>query len=223
MTYAKLIDGRIQYAPRTLTADGLMVANPTAEQYASAGWFPLRSDPYPDLQDGYTAEVKYRQTDTEIVQSWRVYKDHRPLNDSEVLGLMLRRNIQTLTVDDATAVRMRQYYPDWTDGTAYKVGYKIQYNGKLWKCRQAHASQPDWRPGTGTELLWTVINEYYAGDEYDPIPYEGNMVLEKGKYYTQDGKLYLCIRNSEIAVFEPLSKLATMMGGQYVKVKEATV
>ncbi len=147
---------------------------------------------------------------------------HRPLDESEVLSLMLRQNIQTLAVDDATAVRMRQYYPEWAKDTKYTEGYKVQHNGKLWKCRQAHTSQPDWEPSTATASLWTEIPEQYAGDQYDPIPYEGNQVLEKGKYYTQDGVLYECIRDSGIAVFEPLSKLATMMGGEYVKVKETT-
>ncbi len=148
---------------------------------------------------------------------------HRSLNEQEVTAMFIRQNIQTLTVDDATAVRMMQYYPEWVKDFPYTEGYKVQHNGNLWKCRQAHTSQSGWEPGPGTESLWTVINEYYAGDEYDPIPYEGNMVLEKGKYYTQDGVLYECIRDSGIAVFEPLSKLATMMGGQYVKVKEATI
>ena len=59
---------------------------------------------------------------------------HRPLSLGEVQEMMVRAQINTLAVDDATALRMVAYYPDWTAGTAYAAGDRLVYNGKLYKC-----------------------------------------------------------------------------------------
>ena len=145
---------------------------------------------------------------------------HRALSLGEVQKMLVRAQINNLTVDDQTAYRMRDYYPEWTPGTAYtavngcKVGYKVTRGGKLYKLRQEHTSQDSWAPGmTGTESLWERIDEVHDGTKYDPIPYSGSMALENGKYYTQDGVTYLCNRNTGNPVYHPLSALV----GLYVE------
>lgn len=52
-----------------------------------------------------------------------------------------------------------------------------------------------------------MIDETYAGTAEDPIPYSGNMALENGKYYSQDGVIYLCNRDTEIPVYQDLKDL----------------
>lgn len=137
----------------------------------------------------------------------------RPLSFSEVQEMMVRQQINTLDVDDQTAVRMTEFYPTWESGQAYTAGYKVQRNGNLWRCIQAHTSQDSWAPSTDTASLWERIDETHTGDQYDPIPYEGNMALENGKYYAQDGVTYLCTRDTGIAVYNALSELV----GLYVE------
>ena len=132
---------------------------------------------------------------------------HRPLSLAEVQEMMVRAQINTLAVDDATALRMVAYYPDWTAGTAYAVGDRLVYNGDLYKVLQAHTSQETWLPGTGTESLYTRIDERHDGTKYDPIPYSGNMALEAGKYYNQSGKTYLCNRDTGNPVYHALAEL----------------
>lgn len=132
---------------------------------------------------------------------------HRPLSMGEVQEMMVRQQINTLSVDDATALRMVAYYPEWTAGTAYAVGDRLVYNGDLYKVLQAHTSQGTWLPGTGTESLYTRIDEQHDGTKYDPIPYSGNMVLEVGKYYIQSGKTYLCNRDTGNPVYNALAEL----------------
>ena len=132
---------------------------------------------------------------------------HRPLSFSEVQEMMVRQQINTLEVDDQTAVRMTEFYPAWESEQAYTAGYKVQYGGKLWRCIQAHTSQDSWAPSTDTASLWERIDETHTGDQYDPIPYEGNMALENGKYYAQGGVTYLCNRDTGIAVYNALSEL----------------
>lgn len=139
---------------------------------------------------------------------------HRPLSLAEVQEMMVRAQINTLAVDDATALRMIAFYPEWESGKAYTsangcpVGYKATRKGHLWKLRQEHTSQDNWAPGeTGTESLWGEICESHDGTKYDPIPYNGNMALEAGKYYNQSGKTYLCNRDTGNPVYHALAEL----------------
>lgn len=137
----------------------------------------------------------------------------RPLSLGEVQEMMVRQQINTLSVDDATALRMVAYYPEWTAGTAYAAGDRLVYNGDLYKVLQAHTSQETWLPGTGTESLYTRIDEQHDGTKYDPIPYSGNMALKAGKYYSQSGKTYLCNRDTGNPVYNALADLV----GLYVE------
>ena len=134
---------------------------------------------------------------------------HRPLSQDEVQEMLIKAQINTLSVDDATAYRMLSFYPEWESGKAYSpVGYKVTHNGRLWKLRQEHTSQSGWEPGaTGTESLWEEICEQHDGSKYDPIPYDGNMALEADKYYSQDGVTYLCTRDTGNPVYNALSEL----------------
>ena len=138
---------------------------------------------------------------------------HRPLTVLEVQEMMVRAQINTLIVDDQTALRMVAYDPDWTAGTAYAVGDRLVYNGDLYKVLQAHTAQETWLPGTGTESLYARIDEQHDGSKYDPIPYSGNMALEAGKYYSQSGKTYLCNRDTGNPVYNALRELV----GLYVE------
>ena len=137
----------------------------------------------------------------------------RPLTESEVSRMLITAQVNSLSVDDNTALRMKDFYPEWSENTAYTVGYKVQRNGKLWRVLQAHTSQMGWEPENAASL-WEQINETHAGTLEDPIPYDGNMALEKGKHYTQNYEVYLCIRDTGIPVYNPLSELV----GIYVEV-----
>lgn len=144
---------------------------------------------------------------------FEAYVRTRPLNAEEVTALLIKQQINTLSVDDATAVRMTAFYPEWEKGKQYTVGYKVQYLGKLYKVIQAHTSQETWTPDI-TASLYTRIDEVHDGTKYDPIPYEGNMTLYNGKYYSQDGVTYLCNRDTVNPVYNKLSELV----GIYVEV-----
>ena len=154
--------------------------------------------------------------DTEMVISLRrrmvIEEKYRPLTESEVSRLLIAQQINTLTVDDNTALRMVAFYPEWAENAEYTAEYKVQRNGKLWRCRQAHTSQTGWEPENAASL-WTEICENHAGTLEDPIPYSGNMALESGKYYMQDGKVYRCTRDTGNPVYNALSELV----GLYVE------
>ena len=136
----------------------------------------------------------------------------RPLTHEEATRLLIAQQINGLTVDDNTALRMREFYPEWAAGQDYTAGYKVQHGGRLWRCVQAHTAQTGWEP-ENTPALWTEVCETHAGTEDDPIPYDGNMALEAGKYYSQIGVVYRCTRDTINPVYNALADLV----GLYVE------
>ena len=117
------------------------------------------------------------------------------------------------SLDDNTALTAVCLHPKWTANAAYEAGFKVQHGGKLWRAVQAHTSQDGWEP-ENTASLWEQINETHTGELTDPIPYEGNMALESGKHYMQDGVIYLCSRDTGNPVYNPLADLV----GLYVEI-----
>ena len=139
-----------------------------------------------------------------------------PLTESEVSRMLIAQQINTLTVDDNTALRMKDFYPTFESviGQTVRQGFKFTHGGKLWRTEQQEMTiQEHYAPGTGTESLYSEICESHAGTLDDPIPYSGNMALESGKYYSQDGKIYRCIRDTGNPVYNALSELV----GLYVE------
>lgn len=138
----------------------------------------------------------------------------RSLTVEEVTALLIRQQINTLSVEDNMALRMKEFYPEWAAGMEYATGYKVQHGGKLWRCKDpGHTSQAGWEPSINTASLWEEICEAHTGTLADPIPYSGNMALESGKYYIQDYVIYLCTRDTGNPVYNPLAELV----GLYVE------
>ena len=116
----------------------------------------------------------------------------RPMTAEEVTAMLIRQQVNTLSVDDATALRMVEFYPEWVAGQAYTAGYKVQYGGKLWRCLQAHTSQDGWEPENAPSL-WakvlipdeTVVPEWEQPDSTNPYS-TGDKVTHNGKTWVSD-------------------------------------
>lgn len=134
----------------------------------------------------------------------------QPLTEAEVSRMMITQQINSLSVDDNTALRMKTFYPTFDSIVGQKVheGFKFTYSDKLWSVNQPELTiQKHYPPGVGTESLYKEINETHAGTLEDPIPYNGNMALENGKHYMQDYEVYLCSRDTVNPVYHALADL----------------
>ena len=126
------------------------------------------------------------------------------------------------TLTDAQALEVVGIYPSWrklceAEFTAKDAGYRFRYKGKLYKTKNADFTfQSQWIPDEGTESIFERIDVLHAGTANDPIPYDGNMELHSGRYYTQEGVRYFCIRDSGAAVHHGLAELV----GLYVEAAE---
>lgn len=162
------------------------------------------------LADFTAEELEVKRKEDLIID---IKNNRKPLTEYEVISMLIPMQINTLAVDDNTALRMTAFYPEWAIDTSYSIGFKVQRNGKLYRVVQAHTSLAGWEPENAVSL-WEVINETHSGELEDPIPYDGNMALESGKHYMQDYIIYLCNRDTGIPVYQPLKDLV----GLYVEV-----
>lgn len=131
-------------------------------------------------------------------------------------ALQLRALIEqaSASLPDEDALGGVELFPAWAADTVYEINTRVRYKGKLYRCEQSHTSRAGWEPAT-VPALWTEVHKPGQGDTpEDPIPYSGNMELENGKYYSQYGVTYRCIRDSGIALYNDLKDLV----GLYVEV-----
>ena len=170
--------------------------------------------------EGYTAFYRTEEY-TGQIYGVDVYKpDQTPeVQEEKTQAAVLVAQIQAQELTDEQALTVKAIYPMWENviGQTVKIGYKFQHDDKLYKTIQDNLLiQAQYVPGEGTESLYTVIDETHAGTQEDPIPYDGNMALESGKYYIQDETVYKCTRDTEIPVYNALADLV----GIYVEVAE---
>ena len=124
------------------------------------------------------------------------------------------------SLEDSVALASVELFPQWSElvkkGENVKKGFRFQHEGKLYRTEQAeYTFVAHYVPGTaGTESLFSKVDEAHKGTIEDPIPYEKNMELYDGMYYTQNGVLYLCIRSSGQPMYHDLESLI----GIYVEV-----
>lgn len=136
----------------------------------------------------------------------------------------------TAAADDQTAVKAMDLYPMFSDiiNTYQKKGFRCRYevNGQmnLYKLtcddttEQGTLVAESWTPADAPSI-WTAIDIEHTGTIDDPIPAAAGMEYVKGKYYIEDGTIYLMNRagmqDGESVV---LQYLPSELIGQYFEV-----
>ena len=123
------------------------------------------------------------------------------------------------SLEDSVALTAVELFPKWEElvekGEKVSKGFRFQYDGKLYRTEQPEYTFVEtYVPGVGTESLFSKVDETHAGPIDDPIPYEKNMEIYEGLYYSQYDVVYLCIRDSGQPLYHDLSALV----GNYVEV-----
>jgi hypothetical protein len=119
------------------------------------------------------------------------------------------RKINHIHLTDEEALSVKELYPRWEDkiGVTIEVGYITLYEDNLWRARQTHTALEVYPPSLATASLYEMIDKEHDGTLDDPIPYAPPMEIFADKYYIEDGVVYLCTRNSEVALSHNLSAL----------------
>lgn len=168
--------------------------------------------------------TQYKYSDGQVLkiseqERMTLYSEELAIEQERTLSAMMTASARTsflIDLPDSDAVKIPLCYDAWATDKAYKVGDRVECDGKLWKCRQAHTSQENWKPSIETASLWEVIDVEHAGTLDDPIPYDQTMTVYNGKYYEEDGIIYKCIRDSG----QPLYATCASLVGNYFEVAQ---
>ena len=146
-----------------------------------------------EIQELSAEELKAIEDAIEAaVQEQIAAEAKRPLTMEEVIKLTIAKTINSIAVEDETALRMVEYYPA-PEAASYAAGDRVQHNGKLYKCLQAHTAQADWNP-IDAPSLWaevlagqdgTEIGEWVQPDSTNPYM-RGDRVSYNGKIYESE-------------------------------------
>ena len=122
------------------------------------------------------------------------------VNQALLAALLVAAKASAQSLPDTQALEAKALYDTFDDlvkakYTAEKQGFKFRDGDDLWKTAQDNVTfQSQYRPGQGTESLYTHIDEAHAGTQEDPIPAKANMEYEYGKYYSEGDAIYICER-----------------------------
>ena len=200
-------------------SDGYIVESPISlgYDYYDAG-LPLLAPHAVNIEDfeeiERPAEFKGRKVINEV----------KSLKRAEEICKGYTQEINNYNLSPAEALQVQSWYPKLFETEGYEegkpifTGTRVQYQGKLWECRQDHNIVAQFAPSLATASLWMEVVEETAdvGTIDNPIPYDGNMALDEGRYYSQDGVVYLCTRSTGVPVYNALKDLV----GIYVSVVE---
>ena len=195
--YVKEIDGKTVFFDGILVVGDMQIINPSEEILFTAGW----QEYIPDENE--SVNIKYEPYTEEVVNK---------------IKQLLQTQVEQQS--DEQALENIELFPTWQSkiGQQVEQGDRLYFDDKLFKVLQTHVVQDNWKPGIDTASLYTQVtlieenNGSETGTIDNPIVYETNMELIEGKYYIDDGVIYLCMRPIA-ASYWPLRDLV----GNYVE------
>ena len=175
------------------------------------------------ITDGATVYAHNSQELNELLngEEWTWDEAKTPTESQDYIQVAAVKNlmaatkagIQTMNLSNSEIYKVADTLPSWEEyiGKEMSKGTKFRYNGKPYICIQTvNPVLEIYPPSDGTKAIYGLISEH-DGTLADPIPYERNMVLEKGKYYTQFEVLYECITDSIVGYDVDLSGLLSLV------------
>lgn len=167
-----------------LKKDGMQIISPSEAMLLEDGWMEYIPEPI--------EPAPYVKSPSEVVEELvtKQWNERTDIGNEEALDYMV-------------------IVYQWSKfiGKELPVGKIVSHDEKLWRVRQAHTAQEEYAPSMATAALFEVIEKEHAGTADDPIPYTAPMEIFAGKYYSEDGALYLCTRDSGTALSHALSSL----------------
>lgn len=164
--------------------DGMQYINPTEEMVLADGWVEYIPEPI--------TPAPYVKSTLEVVEELvtKQWNERTDISNEEALDYMVI------------------VYP-WSNfiGKELPVGKIVSHDEKLWRVRQQHIAIEEYVPSMATAALFEVIEKEHSGEADDPIPYNPPMEIFAGKYYSEEGTVYLCTRDSGTALSHSLKDL----------------
>ena len=117
------------------------------------------------------------------------------MKKSEAVELRKKIELASSTMTDMNALTAVELFPMWKTATEYDVGVRVQYEGKLYKCVQAHTSQTDWTPDA-TPALWVAVSVDAWPEWVQPTG--AHDAYNTGDKVSYNGKHYICTADANV-------------------------
>ena len=131
----------------------------------------------------------------ELLKEFKIFREQvytKFAEYDEILRTFIGSNSEKIvsTFTDENALKVIDLYPKWVVGIAVAKDSRYQYEGKLYKCVQAHTTQTDWTPDV-TPALWVVVSldewpEWVQPTGAHDAYAKGDKVAHNGKKWTSD-------------------------------------
>ena len=131
----------------------------------------------------------------ELLKEFKIFREQvyaKFAEYDEILRTLISSNSEKIvsTFTDENAVKVTDLFPVWTVGISAAKDSRYQYNGKLYKCVQAHTTQADWQPDI-TPALWVKVSLYEWPEWIQPTGAhdayaKGDKVTHNSKKWTSD-------------------------------------
>lgn len=115
------------------------------------------------------------------------------------LRAVIEGAVSTYDMEDSEALKVVELFPTWETllaaGNALAENTILNDGGILYRVVQPGGVIPqEHQPphGEGMLAVYRPIDQTHAGTVDDPIPFVYGMDTEKDKYYSYEGKTYLC-------------------------------
>lgn len=104
MTYGKIENEKLIYAPHRIVLGGMQIFNPTADQLIQAGYKPVTETPMPEepAPEGQHYEASYADSGDTITQSWVLVENE----EVEPAGKALEERVTELETGQAEMDRI---------------------------------------------------------------------------------------------------------------------
>ena len=115
-------------------------------------------------------------------------------------ALRRQREAYSAALPDEMAALVPSDAENWKPDTAYAVGDRRQYGGKLYKCLQPHTAQDAWNPAEAPSL-WAEVLPGQDGEIGEWVQPDSTNPYMKGDKVTHNGKTW--VSDIDYNVYEP--------------------
>lgn len=150
-----------------------------------------------------SAEEKLREIQKKLLLNLEFEKagdtlpyDYSELHaEAEALRAEKKKAVNSMTAE--AALLSKFLFEEWEPSRAYEAGDRFLYNGNLYECIEANPVNPTWTPDVTYSYYKPVAKATEDGTLDNPITAVAGMEYEYGKYYSENGTVYLCTRQGE--------------------------
>lgn len=131
-----------------------------------------------------------------------------PTQEQQALSFVKALAMTATTLSDQKALSMPDILPTWAEllerGEKIAQGVCLMKDGQCYRVMQEVAPIESQPPGAdGMLAVYRPIDKEHAGTLEDPIPWVNGMDCFKGKYYSNEGEVYLCKQDMTPCVWPP--------------------